>query len=38
MCATACQQCVRTLTTGVKNIEADVEILDVIELVGRSME
>ncbi len=35
--ATACQQCVRTLTNGVKGIEADIEVLDVIELVWRSM-
>ncbi|MGD9077203.1 MAG: (Fe-S)-binding protein [Desulfobacteraceae bacterium] len=35
--ATACQQCVRTLTSGVKGIEADIEVLDVIQLVWRSM-
>jgi heterodisulfide reductase subunit D len=35
--ATACQQCVRSLTNGVKGIEADIEVLDVIELVWRSM-
>ncbi len=35
--ATACQQCVRTLTNGVKSIEADMEVLDVIQLVWRSM-
>lgn len=37
ICATACQQCVRTLTTGVKNIDAKVEVLDVIQLVWRSV-
>jgi Fe-S oxidoreductase/nitrate reductase gamma subunit len=35
--ATACQQCVRTLTQGVKSIEADIEVVDLIELVWRSM-
>jgi heterodisulfide reductase subunit D len=35
--ATACQQCVRTLTQGVKGIEADIEVVDLIELVWRSM-
>jgi heterodisulfide reductase subunit D len=35
--ATACQQCVRTLTNGVKSLEADMEVLDVIQLVRRSM-
>ena len=35
--ATACQQCVRTLTSGVKGIDADIEVLDVIQLVWRSM-
>ncbi len=35
--ATACQQCVRTLTKGVKGIEADIEVLDLIQLVWRSM-
>jgi Fe-S oxidoreductase/nitrate reductase gamma subunit len=35
--ATACQQCVRTLTNGVKSIEADMEVLDVLQLVRRSM-
>jgi heterodisulfide reductase subunit D len=35
--ATACQQCVRTLTNGVKGIEADIEVLDVIQLAWRSM-
>ena len=35
--ATACQQCVRTLTKGVKRIEADMEVVDVIQLVWRSM-
>ena len=37
ICATACQQCVRTLTTGVRNIDAEVEVLDVIQLVWRSI-
>jgi Fe-S oxidoreductase/nitrate reductase gamma subunit len=37
ICATACQQCVRTLTNGVKRIEANVEVVDVIQLVWRSM-
>ncbi len=37
ICVTACQQCVRTLTTGVRNIEAEVEVLDIIQLVLRSM-
>ncbi|MFH1951942.1 MAG: heterodisulfide reductase-related iron-sulfur binding cluster, partial [Pseudomonadota bacterium] len=37
ICATACQQCVRTLTKGVKGIDAKVEVLDVIQLVRRSM-
>jgi Fe-S oxidoreductase/nitrate reductase gamma subunit len=35
--ATACQQCVRTLTQGVKGIDADIEVVDLIELVRRSM-
>ena len=35
--ATACQQCVRTLTQGVKGIDADIEVVDLIELVWRSM-
>lgn len=37
ICATGCQQCVRSLTNGTKAIEADIEILDVIQLVWRSM-
>jgi len=37
ICATACQQCVRTLTTAVRNIDAKVEVLDLIQLVGRSI-
>ena len=37
ICVTACQQCVRTLTTGAKSIDAEVEILDLIQLVWRSL-
>lgn len=37
ICATACQQCVRTLTTAMRDIDAAVEVLDVIQLVWRSM-
>jgi Fe-S oxidoreductase/nitrate reductase gamma subunit len=37
ICATACQQCVRTLRSGVKAIHAKAEVLDVIQLVWRAM-
>ena len=37
ICVTACQQCVRTLTSGTKSIGAEVEVLDLIQLVWRSL-
>jgi hypothetical protein len=37
VCGTACQQCVRILTDGVRDIDAKIEMLDVIQLVWRSM-
>jgi len=37
ICVTSCQQCVRTLMNGMRNIDAEVEVLDVIQLVWRSM-
>ncbi|MFH1242264.1 MAG: (Fe-S)-binding protein [Pseudomonadota bacterium] len=37
ICTTACQQCVRTLTSGIRVLNAEVEVLDVIQLVWRAM-
>jgi len=37
ICVTACQQCVRTLTSGTKSIDAEIEVLDLIQLVWRSL-
>lgn len=37
ICASACQQCVRTLTTAFRNIDAEIEVVDVIQLVWRAM-
>lgn len=37
ICATACQQCVRTITKGLRGVGSKVESLDVIQLVWRSL-
>ena len=37
ICVTACQQCVRTIKTGVAENDEKIEVLDIIELVWRSI-